>query len=376
MTRDASGTSWQPDSTPHEGIHLMSGDWTVMLHGWADGIYDWQGGPRGDTKGFSESMLMARAERPIGDATLGLRGMWSLDPAMGADGYPLLLQTGETANGVDPLIDRQHPHNLFMELASSLSYPLGEDVSAYAYFGLPGEPALGPPVYMHRFSAMDNPEAPLTHHWLDSTHVTFGVGTIGFVWNDWKAETSWFKGREPDEHRWGIESPRFDSWSARLSCNPTEDWALQVSWGHLASPEQLAPEVDQGRLTASASWNWRLRGNPAQTTFAWGRLYDTPGNTLDGFLLETAVRLRETDTLFARVERVSKDELFESGPLAGTVFTVNELSLGGLHDFVSWGRSSWGLGVVGSVYPIPSSLRPTYGSLPGSFMVFARAKLI
>ncbi len=159
ISREASGTSWQPDSTPHEGLHIMSGDWMVMVHGYADGIYDRQGGPRGQEKGFSESMLMIMAQRQLGGGTLGLRGMGSLDPAMGPSGYPLLLQTGETADGKTALIDRQHPHDLFMELAATYSHPLTDDSSVFGYFGLPGEPALGPTVFMHRFSGMDNPEA-------------------------------------------------------------------------------------------------------------------------------------------------------------------------------------------------------------------------
>jgi hypothetical protein len=112
MTREASGTSWQPDSTPHQGLHVMRGEWMVMVHGYADGIYDRQGGPRGQEKGFSQSMLMAMAQHPLGEGTLGLRAMGSLDPAMGPSGYPLLLQTGETADGRTGLIDRQHPHDL------------------------------------------------------------------------------------------------------------------------------------------------------------------------------------------------------------------------------------------------------------------------
>jgi hypothetical protein len=376
MAREASGTSWQPDSTPEEGVHEMIGDWMLMVHGYADGVYDHQGGPRGGTEGFSESMLMAVAQHPLGDGTLGLRGMLSLDPAMGPSGYPLLFQTGETANGVTPLIDRQHPHNLFMELATTYSHPVGDDSSVFAYFGLPGEPALGPTVYMHRFSGMDDPEAPITHHWLDSTHVTFGVATLGCVWQDWKLEGSTFRGREPDQYRWGIETPWFDSLSARLSWNPSKDWSLQTSYGHIVSPEQLTPNVNQDRLTASASFNWRWRGNPAQTTFAWGRIRDTPGNALDAFLLESAIHIRDVHTIFGRVERVSKDDLFDTGPLTGDVFTVNKVSLGYIYEFARWKDSQWGVGAGGSVYPIPAALTPAYGPTPTSFMLFARVKVI
>src|SRR5581483_9098576 len=143
----------------------------------------------------------------------------SLDPLMGKRGYPLLLQTGETADRRTPLIDRQHPHDLFMELAGTYSVPLSEKSSMFVYFGEPGEPALGPPAFMHRFSGEDNPEAPITHHWLDSTHVTFGVATLGYVWNQFKLETSAFRGREPDQFRYDIETPKLDSYSFRASWN-------------------------------------------------------------------------------------------------------------------------------------------------------------
>src|SRR5208283_4549834 len=143
--------------------------------------------------------------------------------------------------------DRQHPHNFFMEMAVTYTLPIKNESSAFAYFGLPGEPALGPPVYMQRFSGIDNPEAPITHHWLDSTHVTFGVGTLGFIWNKWKLEGSVFTGREPDQYRWGMNSPTFDSQSVRLSYNPAPDWALQTSYGHIVSPEELEAAVNQNR---------------------------------------------------------------------------------------------------------------------------------
>src|SRR5262249_21759173 len=156
---EASGTSWQPEAAGHRGIHAMHGAWMTMLHGYADVVYDDQGGPRGDTKTFSGNMLMAMGQRALGAGTLGLRTMLSLEPAtIGKEGYPLLLQTGETADGINPLIDRQHPHDLFMELAGAYSVSAGNR-SLFLYGGLPGEPALGPPAFMHRFSGMNIPVA-------------------------------------------------------------------------------------------------------------------------------------------------------------------------------------------------------------------------
>lgn len=375
MTREATGTAWQPDSTPHEGLHLMAGDWMLMAHGSAYGIYDHQGGRRGDEKAFSESMLMLMARRSLGEGALGLRAMVSLDPAMGKAGYPLLLQTGETADGRAGLVDRQHPHDLFMELAASYSRPVAEGVSGFVYAGLPGEPALGPAAFMHRFSALDNPSAPITHHWLDSTHVTFGVATLGLVRGDWKWEASAFHGREPNQYRWDLEAPKFDSYSTRLSCNPSRDWALQVSYGRIVSPEQLDPGTDQRRLTASASWNWRLLDSPGQTTLAFGRNDDAPGRRLNAWLLESAVRVGRTHTVFARAERVDKDELFDAGPSLGRTFTVGKLGAGYLYDFARWGRTQWGVGASADALLLPASLKAAYGAAPVSYMLFARAKL-
>jgi hypothetical protein len=376
MMRDGSGTSWQPDSTPMQGLSWKSGAWTGMVHGYADLVYDHQGGPRGGDKTFSESMLMIMAQHGAGPGTLTLRSMLSLDPAMGRDGYPLLLQSGETADGSTPLIDRQHPHDLFMEMAGSYSLPIGAASSAFVYFGYPGEPALGPVTYMHRFSGMDDPAAPISHHWLDSTHVTFGVITAGFVIGNWKLEGSSFNGREPDQRRWGYDAFRLDSYSGRVSFNPAPDWALQASYGFIKSPEQLTPEVNQHRITASATYNRKLSGGNWQMTLAWGRNYDHPGNTLDGLLLETAFNWGP-HTVFARAENVQKDELFEApNPLAGRVFRVSELTLGYVYDIPLARHLALGLGAQGAVNFVPSAIEAAYGSnTPTGYMPFVRLKL-
>lgn len=259
MSREASGTSWQPDATSMEGLHRSAGDWMLMVHGYADLVHDEQGGDRGDEKTFVPSMLMVMGQRPVGaGGTWGLRSMLSLDPLMGRSGYPLLFQTGETADGQTELVDRQHPHDFFMELATTYSLRLAENRSVFAYVGLPGEPALGPPAFMHRASGVSLPEAPLSHHWLDSTHITFGVVTLGTVLGNWKLEGSVFNGREPDQSRWNIETRKLDSYSGRLSWNPHPDWSLQASHGYLASPEQLEPQIGVHRTTASASHAHRL----------------------------------------------------------------------------------------------------------------------
>jgi hypothetical protein len=377
LSREASGTSWQPDGAPHQGIHATYGDWMTTTHGFANLIYDRQGGPRGDTKTFASSMLMMMGQRSLsGGDTIGLRGMVSADPLFGKGGYPLLLQTGETGDGRTPLVDRQHPHDLFMELAATYSHKLSERGSVFAYVGLPGEPALGPPTFMHRFSGEDNPEAPISHHWLDSTHITYGVVTLGYVFGNAKIEGSLFRGREPDQSRYNIETGKLDSASLRLSYNPTGNWALQASRGHLRSPEQLHPDDDVDRTTASAIYHRDLGAAKWQATFAWGRNAPSHGAATNAYLLESAIAISKTHTFFARGERADKNELFLPGSaLADQSFRVGKLSVGYIYDLPSASHFIVGVGALVSRYSLPAGLDSTYGRNPASYMLFARAKI-
>jgi hypothetical protein len=376
MSRESSGTSWQPDASPHQGIDAMYGDWSTMTHGVANLIYDRQGGPRGDRKTFTTSMLMMMGQRPLGGGTLGLRGMVSADPLFGKGGYPLLLQTGETGDGRTPLIDRQHPHDLFMELAATYSYRTSDNSSVFGYAGLPGEPALGPPAFMHRFSGEDNPEAPISHHWLDSTHIAYGVVTLGYVFGNMKLEGSVFRGREPDQSRYNIETGKLDSTSLRLSYNPAKSWALQVSRAHIKSPEQLHPDDDVDRTTASVIYNRAFGASNWQTTLAWGRNAASHGTATNAYLLESAIRTSKTHTFFGRAERADKNELFLPGTaLAQETFRVGKLSLGYLYDFPSDSHFKFGIGGLVSRFSLPSELQSAYGSSPTSYMLFGRVKI-
>jgi hypothetical protein len=381
INREASGTSWQPDTSPHEGVHAALGDWMVMWHALLNGVYDNQGGARGDQKAFASGMVMGMAQRQLGDGTLGFRAMVSPDPFMGARGYPLLFAAGETADGRTLLVDRQHPHDLFMELAGSYSYNVSANSSIYIYAGLPGEPALGPPAFMHRTSGMDNPEAPISHHWLDSTHITFGVVTLGAVVDNWKIEGSAFRGREPDQHRFDIEAPRLDSVSARLTWNPIRELSAQVSWGRIHSPEQLEPEVDEDRITASLIYTQPFGDNNLwSSTLAWGRKITRPGDTFDAFLVESALILQKRYTLFLRAERIDTHELLHDLPdvdpvLAHARFPVFKLSVGGIYDIPVADHVKFGIGALVSKYGVPDGLTPFYGSDPTSYMVFLRLKV-
>jgi hypothetical protein len=372
MSRDASGTSWQPEDTREGGVMVMSGDWMIMNHALITLVADHQSGPRGGDKTFLAGMLMTMAQRPLGGGTLGLRAMLSPDPLMGKDGYPLLLAAGETADGTTTIVDRQHPHDLFMELSASYSHPVGGGMSAYVYGGLPGEPALGPPAFMHRASALDSPEAPISHHWLDSTHITFGVVTLGVTKGPVRLEASVFHGREPDQHRYDIETGQLDSYSARVTYNPTPNWSFQVSGGRINSPEQLEPDVDQRRITASALYAGRF-GDQGRLnlTFAYGRKTQLPGGTTDAWLAEASAMPDDHWTAFGRAEQIEANELL--GPGGGT-FTVRKLSLGAIYDIRLSETVKLGLGGLLSGYDIPGPLKGVYGSPTGA-MGFVRLKI-
>jgi hypothetical protein len=372
--RESSGTAWQPDaSKAMSGAMLMSGDWMAMAHGTLNLVYDHQSGPRGGDKAFASGMLMGMARHPLGNGTVQFRAMLSPDPLMGPAGYPLLLATGETANGTTPLVDRQHPHDLFMELSASVSQNIGSKSSVFVYGGLPGEPAFGPPPFMHRESILDSPEAPITHHWLDSTHVTFGVVTAGIVLDRFKLEASRFNGREPDQHRWNIETGPLDSTSVRLSWNPTRTLALQGSWGYFRDPEQLDPGVNQIRWSASALWADDVApGWHTAATLAWGRK-SSQGHNDDGVTAEASINHADW-TVFGRAERIENRELL--GLVDSPAYKVGKVSVGALRDFPIANHFSLGAGGLFSVNFVPNAIAPLYGGHnPTGVMGFLRLKL-
>jgi hypothetical protein len=373
ITREASGTAWQPDSSEDTGLMEMSGGWMLMAHGVANFVYDHQSGPRGDNMAFVSGMVMGMASHRLGNGSVQFRAMLSPEPLMGPRGYPLLLATGETANGRDRLIDRQHPHDLFMELSTSLSQNIGRNSSVFLYGGLPGEPAFGPPAFMHRESIMDSPEAPISHHWLDSTHISFGVLTAGIVVDRVKLEISRFNAREPDQHRWNIETAPLDSTSVRVSWNPTRTLALQGSWGHFTEPEQLEPGVDQKRLSASALYandvapDWHLA-----TTLAWGRKTVEHHND-DAVAVEASLK-HYGWTIFGRGEMTENRELTLAD--TGPAYRVGKLSVGALKDFRIAQHIAFGAGGLIALNFVPASIAPLYGgSNPTGMMAFVRLKL-
>jgi len=376
MNREGSGTAWQPDSTPMDAKGFMLEGWNMMASGLAFGGYDYQGSRRGGGQIFSTNWGMLMAEHPLLGGEFGARLMMSGEEFTdGGRGYPLLLQSGEEFHGV-PNHDRQHPHDLFMEMAATYTHAITKDVGLELYGGPVGEPALGPVAAPHRESAAADPFAPLSHHWIDSTHVTFGVVTAAVFTRSFKLEASWFNGREPGENRSNFDLRRMDSYSTRLSYNPTRELSLQVSWGYLKSPEQLEPNVSVNRVTASATYNRPLAsaGNWA-TTAAWGRNIPSSGKPGDALLLESTLDLDGANVLFGRAEFVRKtgDDL-DFVP-AGQLYNVGEVSLGYLHDFKLADAFVLAPGVMVTLNCIDGRLDSAYHSqTPGGVAAFIRIR--
>jgi hypothetical protein len=378
MSREGSGTSWLPDSSPMYARMFMFDDNMLMLHGAIFPRYTNVSTRRGDDRIDAPNWIMAMYSHPLGDNTqIGARLMMSLDPLTeGGRGYPLLFQSGESWHD-EPLHDRQHPHDLFDELSFSLSQKFDHDLSAYIYFGYPGEPALGPPTFMHRPSAMDDPDAPLGHHWQDSTHVTFGVATAGLVWRNVKIEGSIFTGREPDENRYDFDQPEFDSYSGRISWNPTRNLALQVSYGYIKSPEALEPDLKRHRTTASVIYNLPL-GHDTNwaNTFVWGQNHDTGEGKTQSFLVESDYQ-RGRNTVYLRWERVEKSghELVLKPPDESGIFPVSGYTIGYVRDLSHGNGLDIGLGTQFTINSRPDTLDRYYGDDLGyAFQFFLRIR--
>ncbi|HYG12064.1 MAG TPA: hypothetical protein VD835_19100, partial [Pyrinomonadaceae bacterium] len=382
MGQMGSGTSWQPATSPMYMTHKFYGDWLFMFHGEAKIGVNAQGGPRGVTKFESQNWIMPMAYRRVGGGTLQLRAMLSLEPlTFSGAGSPQLFQTGEVYKG-EPIIDAQHPHDLFMELSAQYTVPLGERATWYTYFGFPGEPALGPVAFMHRLSASENPTAPLTHHLQDSTHISFGVLTTGFTYRWFKLEGSIFNGREPDERRYNFEFNPFNSRSARLSFAPNANWAFQVSHGFLRSPEQLH-EGDVRRTTASVQYNKPFaRGNLA-AAFIWGRNHESHDGeifNLNGYTLEATANFLDRNYLYTRLELVDKTGLLRHSELhtlgfdhdTHPQFRIGAYTLGYVRDVWNTDKLSVGIGGDFTFYSKPAILDSIYGDSPRSYKFFLR----
>jgi hypothetical protein len=379
-----SGTSWQPSSGPMHMHHKMAGEWLLMFHYNLIAGMNRQGGPRGVTKADSANWFMPMAYRKIGKGTLQLRGMFSAEPfTFAPGGSPLLFQTGETYKG-EPVIDRQHPHDLFMELSAQYTLGLGEHGTWYTYFGYPGEPALGPVAFPHRMSASENPSATLAHHLQDSTHIAFGVLTSGFTYRWFKFEGSIFNGREPDENRYDFDAHKWNSRSARIWFMPNRNWAFQISHGFLRSPEAQEPDADIRRTTASLQYNRPFeRGNWA-SAFVWGRNHVSEHGeirNLNAYTAESTVNFLDKNYLYTRLESVDKDELLRPADraLLGITddhpsFRIRAYTFGGVRDIWNTDKVSFGIGSDLTFYSKPSILDRIYGEHPVGWKLFFRLR--
>jgi hypothetical protein len=377
-TRMGSGTAWLPDSSPMYGLMTPFAGGGVMFHENIFVGYDTFGGDRGSSRFMSVNSLMAMAWQPVGPGELMERAMFSLEPlTVGRAGYPLILQTGETNHG-QPLHDRQHPHDFFMELALQYTLPVTDGVALDAYVAPAGEPALGPVAYPHRISAMSDPLAPITHHWQDSTHISYGVLTVGIFTKQLKLEGSWFNGREPDENRWDLDLRTPDSYAARVSWNPDDSWSLQGSYGYLKSPEARDPKVSLQRLTASATYN-RASDHESNwaSTLVIGQNIESTGPGTPGALLETSCSINAHHAVFGRAEYVRKTghDLALDPRLDEVAFNVGEASAGYVFSFGPFASFAPGIGVVGSVGVVDGRVKAAYGGqFPVGGMIFGQLR--
>jgi hypothetical protein len=376
MERMGSGTTWIPDAVTLPSRHVTIGKWDLLFHGFVFLQYDKQDGPRGDDQFGSLNWGMAMASHALAGGLFQVRTMLSLDPwTVTERGYPLLLQSGEAYRGL-PLHDRQHPHDFWMELGALYERPISRNLGLSFYTAPAGEPALGPVAFMHRPSAMDNLAAPLAHHWMDATHISFGVLTAGLFSRTWKIEGSAFNGREPDEERWNFDPIRIDSYSGRVTFNPDSAWSFTGGFGYLKSPEALNPDESMHRILFSALHGARIgtEGQWASALMYGGNKHGGEDNLSHAILLESEAVLNKSNTLFGRAELVQKsadDLALDQGPVFPVPppvfapdrhFNVGHASLGYIRELWRGRGTTIGLGASGTVNLVPSPLEGYYGS--------------
>ena len=387
QARESSGTAWQPAATPMTGVHATIGDWMFMGHAnvFAQFLYESGEVHRTSRQAGSINWFMGMLRRPVGRGRVGVRAMLSAEPwTIAGCGYPDLLATGEICDG-DSIHDRQHPHDLFMELAVDYERPVSDRLRWHAYAALAGEPALGPPGFPHRASAMPNPIAPISHHWLDATHIAYGVVTAGVSGRRWRVEGSAFNGREPDEARAGLEFAALDSISARFAVAPSDHWSLQVSAGRLHESEAglgSQPRQDVDRATVSAVYFRPTSGAGGwASTVAYGVNHENHvdagirlAQATHAVLAETSLRSAGgRHSWFGRFEVVGKPahDLHVHEYLT-SIFTVGKAQVGYLHQLAPIKGWAPGIGAHLNLSLVPAALAPRYGGrvAPG-FGVFA-----
>jgi len=368
----ASGTSMNPQSWRMPMLAPKLGSWNTMVMGQAFLVDTQQSGPRGGDKFYSPNWFMLSAEHKLGNGSLMLQSMISLDPAtVTGRQYPLLFQTGETAFG-KPLSDAQHPHDFIMSIGVHYAHPLGENTMLQLFYAPVGDPALGPIAFPHRASAAELPEATLGHHWQDSSHIANNVATVALKHKWVRLEASGFYGSEPNENRWNIDWGPMNSWSARASVMPSPNWLAQVSVGRLTQPERQE-HGDVVRTTASVHYTRPIAGRGGwSSSLIWGRNHSTETKRgLDSWTAETLYPITQRDFFTARAERVSKDEL----AVAEGVFPIQAYTAGYTRDFPFFRPIEAGIGANVTGYAIPQAIQPFYGEHPWGVNVYLRFRL-
>ena len=335
----------------------------------------------------SQNWFMGEGSRSLGAGRLAIQGMLSLEPFTvgrllysggtrlpASGGSPQLFQTGESYQGV-PLVNYQHPHDLIMGLgatyriaAGRATYVVGAD--------LVGSPTLGPTPYMHRNSARDNPQAPLSHHFLDATHVTPGVLRAGVETGGFTFETSVFRGEEPDENRLDIDRPRLDSWAGRVRW-VRGSWQAQFSGGRLHEPEWFEP-YDMTRLTASVAFESAVGQRPLAVTLAWGenREFTPFRGVADNYLLEADLQVTGTTAIYGRAERIRKEILglgyHPKGFGHPHIYSrVDAVTLGAVRDLPIVAPGRLGIGADVTLYRMAPDMAVYFGG-SRSFHTFLR----
>jgi len=382
VNHTTSGTSAEPVSTPTPMLMTHKGRWMLMFHANAFVLDEQQSSSRGADRFFSTNWFMPMAQRKLGQGVFTARVMLSAEPATVTDRrYPLLFQQGETAFGV-PIVDGQHPHNLFMEAAALYDLKLGPKTLLSFYAAPVGDPAIGPTAYPHRASALEDPVATLGHHQEDSTHVADDVVTVGLTHSIVRIEASGFHGREPDENRWTVIQASIDSWSTRLTVEPGKNWSGQYSYGRIKSPEALFATEDQERMTASLMYNRPLHFGNWASTILWGRTRSLQGNSIfNSYLLELTVRFHKSNYVWTRIEDAerSNELILGENPLPpgfaeAPIGRVQAYTLGYDHDVPLVPHLASALGVQLTTYGVPDQLKPIYGPHPAGAAMFVRLR--
>lgn len=362
------------DHAAHLGMTSPASGWTWSVESNVFAGYNRQDRKFRDFSAWeSQNWIMALAERRAGPWRISAVGGGTLEPfTIDALGSPQAFQTGETYQNA-PLIDYQHPHDLVMHLGAEVGREFAGNREVIVGAALVGGPPIGPPAFMHRTSALENPQVPLSHHQLDATHITHGLVLAALRLGGWRIEGAAFHGQEPDEQRTDLDTGALDSQAVQLAYT-RGGWSAQVSQAWLTRPERLST-YDAERRTASLQYARTSGARRIAWTLALGQNREAHGD-LEALLFETVVRPSRHWAAYARVEWLDKD-ILDAGfhPIGvGHVHRqsrVGAFTLGGVRDLVTGAFGRVGIGADVTAYRVPANLAEAYGR-PLSAHLFVR----